>query len=468
MVRLGVTALLIMVEVLSIVCLLSVDAWLPSTSSLSLIVTRRSSKQRSPFVRGTTGGAGSATATAIPVSEHGPHRLSASSSFIDNVDIVASASAVVGSSASVNAAALRAIFKLLATAGIGTYAGRFGLLDKTALSVLSKLVFGLFQPCLLFCNVAATIAKLGHSKASLGPTLILPLAALLQIFLGFGVGKLLNMILYGKKESPESKQVLACTTFGNSGPLPLVFVDALLKAHKDHTILPRSVGYVSLYLLGWSPIFWILAPTILQEKEGGREWSDLLKKILSPPILGAIAGLVFGSIPFLRDLFLPTQSILNPVYQAMLTIGSAYLPAVLLILAGSLAQSAVETQPAAASDDRSANPVFSKENISLLKQIIGIYSARFLLMPLVGFGLVGAIKKYWPQSAIATDPLLVLVLLLETCMPSAQNSTVILQLQGNYASASRMARLLMIIYILGVPAMSFWLAKILLFTRMLA
>merc|ERR1719223_1360093 len=58
----------------------------------------------------------------------------------------------------VTAASLRAVAKLLSTVGLGGYASKQGMLDKNALQVLSKLVFGLLQPCMLFVNVAQTVS----------------------------------------------------------------------------------------------------------------------------------------------------------------------------------------------------------------------------------------------------------------------------------------------------------------------
>ena len=59
----------------------------------------------------------------------------------------------------VTAASLRAVAKLLSTVGLGGYASKQGLLNKNALQVLSKLVFGILQPCMLFVNVAQTVSN---------------------------------------------------------------------------------------------------------------------------------------------------------------------------------------------------------------------------------------------------------------------------------------------------------------------
>lgn len=343
----------------------------------------------------------------------------------------------------------------------GVWASKTGLLDKTALSVMSKLVFGLFQPCLLFANVCATVSKQGSGGSVVT---FFPIAAIMQIFLGYSVGKVVSFLLYGTKSSEESKQLLTCTTFGNSGPLPLVFVDALLKSHPDQTLLPTSVGYVSLYLLGWSPLFWIVAPAILAPEKNlavgekpSFDYKALVQRILSPPVIASIFGAVVGSIPGLRKHFLPADGIFHAIFESIKFIGAAYLPAVLLVLAGSLSGS---SEP----DEEGAT-----DNVALAKQIMAIYLSRFLLMPSVAFALIAAARKFFPSlGSLLTDPLVLLVFLLETCMPSAQNSTVILQLQGNRKGAARMARVLMLVYVLGIPAISYWLVKILETTALLS
>lgn len=47
-----------------------------------------------------------------------------------------------------------------------------------------------------------------------------------------------------------------CSTFANSGPMPLLFVDALFRSHPDPSLRGRAVAYISFWLLAWSPLFW--------------------------------------------------------------------------------------------------------------------------------------------------------------------------------------------------------------------
>jgi len=89
-------------------------------------------------------------------------------------------------------------------------------------------------------------------------------------------------------------------------------------------------------------------------------------------------------------------------------------------------------------------------------------AARFFLLPTIGFAVVNYLRTKVPSLAsVLSDPVLIVVLLLETCMPSAQNSTVILNMQGKSLAAAKMARVLMAIYVLGIPAISYWITRIL-------
>lgn len=385
---------------------------------------------------------------------------------------VVSAATTTDSAAIINKAALKAIGKLLSTCGIGIWAGKKGILDQTALSVLSKLIFNVFQPCLLFVNVARTVANLssGTAKGSAEAIFILPIAAALQVIVGFTVGKILSFLIYkNDQNSDEAKELMACATFANSGPLPLVFSEGLFQASSDATLVGRSAAYISLYLLGWSPLFWIVGPAILKPGDGGaakdpkQARRELVTRIFSPPVVLSLLGMIVGFVPALRKLIVYPESPLSVVYEAMRTLGSAYLPAVLMVLSGSLAP------PPASAAGAATVP---KENKKVDKQFImkvgSVYLSRFLLMPMIALGVLKLLSTVSPAmgALLAKDRLLLFVLLLESCMPSAQNTTVILQLQGNKAGATKLAQTLMMIYVLGVPALTFWLVQILKLTKL--
>lgn len=366
-------------------------------------------------------------------------------------------------SSEIQSSAVKAVAKLLSTCGIGAYAAQKGILDSQAISVLSKMVFNIFQPCLLFVNVCETVAAQSAVSGS-KITYLLPMVAVFQIMIGYIVGKIVTALPFFKFSPSRSKQLLACTTFGNSGPLPLVFTDALFRMSPDKTLLPKSVAYISLYLLGWSPIFWVLCTSILSkgsDKISAEENMKLLKKsVLSPPVMGSVFGLIVGSIGPLRELFI--NGVLKSVFEAMRTLGAGYLPAVLLVLAGSL----ISPQPAKDETLKAAVQPTENSRWGFIQQISVVYLCRFLLMPSLLFAIINSLKVVYPSmhAYLQSDKLLLFILLLEACMPSAQNSVTIQQLAGDKEGANMMAKTLLAIYALGTPAITFWLMKILHFT----
>ncbi|CAN0507126.1 unnamed protein product, partial [Scytosiphon promiscuus] len=57
---------------------------------------------------------------------------------------------------------------------------------QSAISSLARLIFFVFQPCLLFVNVASTLGTPGQSLSKL---LVLPECAMFQIWFGSIVGR---------------------------------------------------------------------------------------------------------------------------------------------------------------------------------------------------------------------------------------------------------------------------------------
>jgi len=166
----------------------------------------------------------------------------------------------------------------------------------------------------------------------------------------------------------------------------------------------------------------------------------------------------------------------------MKTIGTAYLPLVLMVLAGSLSSSLSTPATTSATTigvksnqsdkDKTNNSLINRiqESQSFAIQVVSVYFVRFFVFPTLSFSMLGLLRQYVPSlnTLFIKDPLLLLILLLETCMPSAQNTTVVLQLQGKKDAAGRLARLLLVLYVLGIPAMSYWLIRILHLTGLAA
>lgn len=154
-------------------------------------------------------------------------------------------------------------------------------------------------------------------------------------------------------------------------------------------------------------------------------WRTVLKRALSPPLIAALIGLFIGLSP-LRGTFSK-----SPLFAAIQTLGAGYSPAAVLILAGSLSKK-VECAEGAI------------EGLRTRRLAMGISFCRYLMMPLLGLWIVRMGR------GVFRAPFVQLALLLEAVMPPAQNSTLILNLQGKPDAAASMARILLAVYLIGV------------------
>ena len=157
------------------------------------------------------------------------------------------------------ATALKSIANLMSTCGAGVYFAKSGILDQNSISVLSKLVFSIFQPCFLFASVFKVVSKIATSPEKNVAIFLLPMAAMFQICLGYIGGKLMSLAIYGSNQGSEkAKELLACSIFSNSGPLPMVFAAGIFKTNA--ALFEKVIAYISLYTLYTPYTLYTLSP----------------------------------------------------------------------------------------------------------------------------------------------------------------------------------------------------------------
>ena len=363
----------------------------------------------------------------------------------------ASALSLGGIDARVALASLGATAKLLSTLGLGALAAKSNkvpnLLDGDACSCLSRLIYNVFQPAFLFCSVAATIASSGNNGLPIRTLLLMPLAAAIQIV----VGSAFSSVASGAAglEGDERRDARICMTFQNSGPLPLIFADALFGGSP---LLTEITACVSFYLLMWTPTYWSFGRNMLGTYKNSGDAQDSggvvaeLKRFFSPPVTGAALGLIAGSVPLFRNSFMGQNGLLVPLFGAIKTLGTAYLPAALLVLAGSLVGSKDKSKAAASSDEQNDGTRLK------LRTILSILFARHILAPLGGIAtiqLLGATGLF-PAIGSRARSVVTFAIMIEACMPPAQNTVVMLMLDGLAERAGRMAKTLTVLYSLAI------------------
>lgn len=100
----------------------------------------------------------------------------------------------------------------------------------------------------------------------------------------------------------------------------------------------------------------------------------------------------------------------------------------------------------------------------LWKRVGVLALARFVLMPLCCIALLKTFTRLNLLPDLTANPLLHFVLLVEACMPSAQNSVVILNLEGDQKAAGSMAKTVSALYIFSVIPIALLLSAIMFYT----
>jgi auxin efflux carrier family protein len=382
-------------------------------------------------------------------------------------------SAVTWLDPTVATASVLATAKLLTGIALGGWAASSSILDASAISALARLVYHIFQPAFLLCSVGQTLYTAAANSGGLSTRflLLMPLTAALQIALGFLVGQWVTRVVTKFEDQEEARNVRMCTTFANSGPIPLVFCEALLGGS---SLASPVAACISFYLLVWSPLFWsagkfiLGTPSALLARSNGNGTKSLLEQFksglqsfLSPPVIGSLLGLGIGICPPLRNAFFSKRGIASPLYGSLQMLGTAYIPAALLVLAGSLVQSG---------SSNSTDGQASSEQTPSKRAISTIFVSKFVVSPALSFGLLHVLGQLGWLGPVGTRARAIVsfTLLMEGCTPPAQNSVVILQLEGLRARASSMAKLLTILYVAAVVPVTILLSMCLAKSNILA
>eukprot|EP00898_Chlorokybus_atmophyticus_P000668 jgi/Chlat1/1601/Chrsp124S01862 len=345
-------------------------------------------------------------------------------------------------------------------------------------SVLSAVAFKTFIPAFLLSKVAATLASQDARQL-----VFFPLAATSQIVVGFFFGKLAAKLLFGEAtqtrpgyvpDEMQAKIVTAACAFGNSMTLPLVYMTTLLSGAE----MDRCVGYVALFLLGWSPWLWSLGYNLLlggystssnsstsAPASGGSMGSQIsgfvqfLQRVVNPPLVAVIVGFIIGVSP-LKALVMnapPASSdasllsslgrfFSKSLFDCLTLLGQAVLPVQTIVLASSLI-------PKNNKEGEGGRVEVLRLDRRVLWAVLGV---RHVLSPLAALAIVTAL---WRNALIPRDPVCFLLLLAQSAMPSAQNLALIPQLREETKPvAPAVARLLLWDYVLCIPPLTLWLS----------
>lgn len=364
-------------------------------------------------------------------------------------------------------AASRATCELLVSSAIGVGAIDNGLLTAPMVKALSRTTFTILLPMFHCTSIIETITTYGLDRSSLS----VPVLAAVQSFLLYVLTTRLSLPLLGiDGDSDDGRGTIICSTFGNSGVLPIIFCESLFRdasAKNDH--LAQSMAFISLFLVGWSPFFWSFGQSILLGRGASSSSSSgsetvvesrreralaAARAALPPPVMGVLTGMVVATIPPLRRLFISDDRHSAPlavVYNTMLNFGRAASPLALLVLVCSLALGAGfggdgEDAVVPAGAGAKSEDAEEEGDVPHLLRWSVVSLTRFIVSPALMFGLLRTASKLGMIGGPEDFPMLWFVCMLEAAMPPAQMQVVMLQVVDKMKEAGEMATFLFSVY----------------------
>uniref|UniRef100_A0A803M482 Uncharacterized protein n=1 Tax=Chenopodium quinoa TaxID=63459 RepID=A0A803M482_CHEQI len=356
--------------------------------------------------------------------------------------------------------------------GIMAYAHpKAKLVPRATFKLLSKLVFVLFLPCLIFTN-------LGQSITFKNFTLwwFIPLNVVLSIVIGSFLGYLVTIICRPPAEYVRFTVIM--TALGNMGNLPLAIITSVCHS-KNHPFgkdcEKNGVAYASFaqwvaVALVYTFVYHMMEPPLdyykwpgmddkeidysktpfvarifnsllfdslrslpeLGTLEEGQENDDLkssrcfpepkvvrkirivaeqtpIKHILSPPIVASFLAIIIGMVPELKGFVFGEDAPLSFITDSFQFMANAMMPFAMLVLGGMLAEGPEEFRLG-------------------IKSTVGIIVTRLLVHPLAGIGVLVLADKL--GLLVEGDQMYRFVILLHYVTPSAILLGAIASLRG--------------------------------------
>ncbi|KAK9164739.1 hypothetical protein Syun_005641 [Stephania yunnanensis] len=396
------------------------------------------------------------------------------------------------------------VFEVLLVSLLGALLAtkRFNLLPSDARKQINKLVFSVFTPCLMFASLAKTV-----TFQDIISWWFMPVNIGITFLLGGILGWVFVKIL--KLEPYLEGLVIASCSAGNLGNLLLIIVPAMcdedgspfgersvcrsvglsyasfsmalggfyIWTHTYHLIRTSAKRHEALRVAGQSDADLKIpnkaldanaetnllksedlvtstnsfygdieskliepeSPTEVSRTDKVRWWTKLygslhqiLEELLAPPTVGAIVGFIFGSVPWLKRLIIGDGAPLHVIQDSIKLLGDGTIPCITLILGGNL------TQGLRSSKLKS-------------RVILGIVLIRFVLMPLIGIGIV---KAAYGFGLLPSDPLFRFVLMVQFTLPPAMTISTMTQLFD--VAQEECSVILLWSYIVAALALTSW------------
>merc|ERR1712070_31144 len=326
---------------------------------------------------------------------------------------------------------------IMATAGVALRWS--GDLDNHGTRALGTTIQKVFLPSLVFTKIVT-----GVDVSMLEEGWHIPLVAILAVVFGALFGKVCAWWLVGPRPVGSNRElaaaVIATSTIGNTGNLPLVFVAALCDDpngpyHVMENCDARGMGLVMLgmwvgtmaqWTIGWAMLeppstlhhkltdptatTSTVTPTsddlIVTPKPQRSLLRSFLFGLLNPPVFGVLMGFLVCFIPPLKAFVVEGPLIMG--FQILETFGGALIPAVQIVLGSNLSKGPPPVRPAA---------------------VISVGVIRLVLLPALNCTMLLVARHI---GLIPADPLITIVAMVIGSSPSAIQLNTITTIRGGF------------------------------------
>ncbi|XP_075482947.1 protein PIN-LIKES 7-like [Primulina tabacum] len=342
---------------------------------------------------------------------------------------------------------------LISTLGAFMATDYLNLLSTDARRYLNKIAFFVFTPSLVFTSLAETVRF-----QDIITWWFMPVNIGITFLIGGSVGWIAVKII--KPEPHIQNLVIAMSSAGNLGNILLIIIPAICKEDDspfgDKTVCSKAgLSYVSFSMALGNFFIWtytyhlirragekyrsthLVTDDLESSNEPNDENSHLLneshhanysiiesmdnhtlwdqtvgichklgKELLSPPVVAAVIGFIFGTIKILRDLIIGDNAPLRVIESSIKLLGDGTIPCITLILGGNLTKG------------------WRKAKLKPTV-IIAVICVRYVILPVVGIGVVKAASHF---GFLPSDPLFHFMLLIQFTLPPGMSIGTMTQL----------------------------------------
>ncbi len=298
-----------------------------------------------------------------------------------------------------------AILQLLLISFAAGILVRKNLVSEGQVKALSATVVNIFLPCMI---MAKTLIHFHPREFALW--WILPLSGIFIV----AVGLFFSRALFGR--SPQKRPFMALAAMQNAIYIVLPIGQILFPDRFDLFAL-----YCFLLVMGLNPVMWSLGKVMLAgQNRGGILWQDFFTPPLAAIFL-SVAVVLLGL----------GQWIPSALVGSMDMLGQATVPLAVFVLGATMGTISLKDMPP-------------------LRDILIVTAVKFFLVPGTLFALL-----FWGNFS-GSMPLVCSMLIIQACSPPATNLILIVKNYGGDARA--VSSMMLIQYLVCIPAMPLWIA----------